>query len=376
MKKKFKTAIVGTGLIANAAHLPAIEYMGDEYDVVAVADIRPEAAEETAAKYDIKKIYTDYRKLLDEVKPEVTIVATPNGSHMEISMAALQHGSNVICEKPVVLSYKDAVTLFTEADKHGVGFFPAQTARFFTDRLAVKKLVDDGLLGDIYFADFEAVRRRGIPRWGFFHKKEFNVGGPFCDLGVHEIDHMLWVLGNPKPITVSGSAWTKIGNSGEELQTSLEQAGNFGGLEGTPMDYDWQDFNVEDMTTGLIRLEGDRTITFKASWAVNLETSWRREYAGTTAGLSYTDVIPPMIYGGVSGWQSNTQPLIYGQIKYPEHIVFPGHIGLLQNVADVLRGKAEPVVKKAETLNVSTIIEAFYASAAAHKEIVCSDLTK
>lgn len=376
MKKKFRTCVIGAGLIANTAHLPAIELIGDAFDVVGVSDIRESAARETAQRFSIPNVYTDNRKMLEELRPEVTIVTTPNGYHKECSLMALRSGSHVICEKPVALKYADAVELFAEAEKLGLHFFPAQTMRFFNDRLAVKKLVDAGLLGDIYFTEFESVRRRGIPRWGFFHMKDYNVGGPFCDLAVHEIDHMLWVLGNPRALSVSGSAWIKIGNTGEELQTSAEQSGAFGGIQITPRPYDWHEFSVEDMTTGIIRLEGDITVNFKASWAVNMPDRWTRTYAGDKAGLIYGNDIPPTLYGGLCGWQSDTRPLVFDENQYPAHIVFPGHIGLLRNVAGFLRGEEEIVIKKEETLNVTAIIEAFYTSAEEHREILCSDIVR
>ena len=375
MSKKFKTAIIGSGLIANAAHLPAMEVLKDEYEVAAVTDMRLSAAKETAERYNIPAYYDDTDKMLQEVKPDVVIVATSNAGHQEAALKALRAGANVICEKPVALKYADAVELFEEAKKNGVHFFPAQTERFKTRRMAAKKVIDSGALGEIYFAEFESLRRRGVPRWGFFHMKEYNVGGPFCDLGVHEIDHMLSCLGNPKAVSVSGSTWTRIANTGEELQTSAEQGGAFGGIHITPREYDWHEFNVEDMATGIIRLEGEKTINFKTSWAVNLPDRWTRSYAGTKAGLLYGNDFPMSIHGGLAGWQSDSYPKVFPEDDYHEELPFPGHVGLLKNVADVLRGKAEPVVKEEETLNLTCIIEAFYISAETNKEVSCGDIT-
>ena len=375
MKKRFKTAIVGNGLIANAAHLPAIQLLKDDYEVVAVSDMRLNAAQETAERFNIPNVYNDTDKMLAEIKHDVVIVATSNAAHKEITMKALAAGANVVCEKPVALKYADAVEMFAEAEKRGLKFFPAQTERFKTNRLAAKRLIDSGALGNIYFAEFEAVRRRGIPRWGFFHMKDYNVGGPFCDLAVHEIDHMLSCLGNPKALTVSGSTWTKIGNSGKELQTSAEQSGAFGGIQINPRPYDWREFDVEDMATGIIRLDGDVTVNFKTSWAINLPDRWTRSYAGEKAGMVYGNDFPMSVHGDMAGWQADTVPCVFPETDYPEDLPFPGHVGLLKNVAAVLRGEAEPVIKKEETLNVTAIIEAFYLSAELHKEINCADIT-
>ena len=136
MKKRFKTAIVGNGLIANAAHLPAIQLLKDDYEVVAVSDMRLNAAQETAERFNIPNVYNDTDKMLAEIKPDVVIVATSNAAHKEITMKALAAGANVVCEKPVALKYADAVEMFAEAEKRGLKFFPAQTERFKTNRLA------------------------------------------------------------------------------------------------------------------------------------------------------------------------------------------------------------------------------------------------
>ena len=372
--KTFRTAVIGTGLIANSAHLAAIDRIGSGFDVVACCDMRLSAAQETAQRFHIPNVYTDPDKMLEEMKPELVIVATSNGYHKEMTLKALNAGANVVCEKPVAMKYADAVEMFAEAEKRGLHFFPAQTERFRDYRMAAKKMIDSDVLGDVYFAEFESIRRRGIPQWGFFHMKEYNVGGPFADLAVHEIDHMLYCLGNPKPLTVSGSTWTKIGNSGNELEISPEQSGALGGIEITPRKYDWREFNVEDMATGIIRLEGDLTINFKTSWALNVPDRWTRTYAGTKAGMMYGNTMPMTVYGDMAGWQTDFQPHVFGSADYPSDLPFPGHVGLLKNVYGVLCGTEEPVVKKEETLNVTAVIEAFYTSAELHKEVSCQEI--
>ncbi len=377
MKKKvFRTAFIGAGMITNCAHLPAMQVIGDSFDVVGVSDIRENVANETAKRFNITGVYTDNRKMLEELKPDLVVVATPNSHHKEASLMALRNGANVICEKPVALKYQDAVDLFNEADKLGLNFFPAQTMRFWTEYQAVKRIAGEGSLGDIYYVHFDAVRRRGIPKWGFFHMKDYNVGGPFCDLAVHEIDMILWALNNPKAVTVSGNAWTKIGDSGEELQTSPEQSGAFGGVQITPRPYDWHEFDVEDLAAGIIRLEGGTMISFKTSWAVNLPDKYERQFAGTKAGLVFNNEMPITIYSGMSGWQTDMQPKIYDQYQYPDNIVFPGHVGLLKNVIGYLYGEEELVVRKEQTLNVTSIIEAFYSSVNQGREISCNDIVK
>lgn len=358
-------------MIANAAHLPAIAYLDNIYEVVGVSDLRLSAAQETAARFGIKNIYTNNQKMLDELKPELVIVATPNAYHKEVSLMALRSGADVICEKPIALKYADAIEMFAEAEKNGCHLFPAQTARFCTEHESAKRVIDANTLGEIYFAEFTAIRRRGIPKWGYFHMKDFNVGGPFCDLAVHEIDMMLWNMGNPEVLAVSGNAWTRIGNNGIELETSAQQSGAHGGIQITPRPYDWHEFDVEDMASGIIRLAGGKQINFKTSWAVNLPEKWERKYAGTKAGLIYGEDITPVIYGDICGWQADIIPAVFDQKNYPDNICFPGHIDLLRNVANFLDGKEELIIKKEQTLNVTAAIEAFYTSVETDREVCC-----
>jgi predicted dehydrogenase len=372
--KAFRVAIIGTGMITNFAHLPALSLLGSAVEVVGCADIREPAASQTARNYKIPKVYTDSKKMLDELKPDIVLVATPNVSHLEISMLALNSGANVVCEKPVALKHKDAIELFNKAESLGLHFFPAQTYRFFNEQLAVKKIIDEGVLGEIYYAEFDAIRRRGVPKWGFFHMKKHNAGGPFCDLAVHQLDYLLWVLGNPEVLTVSGSKWTKIANTDENLQTTLEGSGAYGGLSFTPRPYDWHEFDVEDMAAGCVRLAGNKLINFKTSWALNLPETYSRRLAGTKAGLSACEDKPITIYGNSCGWMADIQPQVFNNSGLPPEYIFPGHVPLWKNVLGVLSGVEKPIIKKEETLNVTVAVEAFYRSAEIGAEVQCSEL--
>ena len=99
--KQYKVAIIGNGMICNAAHIPAYKAMGDKVKIVAVADIREEAAKETAERHGIPKYYVDPYKMLEEEKPDIISVCTPNAYHKEYTLAGFRAGCHVVCEKPV-----------------------------------------------------------------------------------------------------------------------------------------------------------------------------------------------------------------------------------------------------------------------------------
>ena len=118
---KIRVAVIGTGMIANQAHFPALNVLRAKgvLDVVAVADIRPEAAAETAARHNVEKWYADPQKMLDEVKPDFVAVCTPNMYHKKWTIAALEAGAHVACEKPIALTYRDAKEMWDVSKKCG-----------------------------------------------------------------------------------------------------------------------------------------------------------------------------------------------------------------------------------------------------------------
>jgi predicted dehydrogenase len=362
--KKFKVAVVGTGMIANAAHIPAWRDSADRAEIVAVADDRGGVAQETAERYGIPKFYNDYRTLLEKEKPDIVSVATPNCYHKEVSIAALQSGAHVLCEKPLSISEADAIEMYGVAEKTGKVLYTNQTMRFDQHTIAAKAFFDSGLIGKPYFIEASAVRRRGIPKWGFFHMKEHNAWGPGFDIGVHVLDALLWIIGAPKVVSVSGKAYLELGNKDEGIKESLAESGAPSGVF-TPREYSYKEFNVEDFMTGFIRLEGGITMILKASWAINSREDCGATYiSGTQGGLRLGPGFE--LISNMAGYQTNTKakiPVVYS-------VPFSGHFGSTKQLLDVVEGKEEMLVKKEEVLNVLRILDALYASSAQEREVV------
>ena len=140
MSKVYRVAIIGTGMICNAAHIPAYKAMGDKVKIVAVADIREEAAKETAERHNIPKYYVDAYEMLEKEKPDIISVCTPNAYHVEYTLAGLRAGCDVFCEKPVAVKYTDAEMVFAEAEKLGKHLF-VRRSFFFKDYVAAADIV-------------------------------------------------------------------------------------------------------------------------------------------------------------------------------------------------------------------------------------------
>ena len=362
---KLKVGVIGTGMIATAGHIPAWKSLKDDVEIVAVADILEDRAKLVAKTEGIPHAYGDWQKMLKEADLDIVSVCTPNAYHKEQTIAALQAGAHVLCEKPVATSAADAEAMFQAADAAGRVLLVGQSMRFTNRSRAAKEIMDSGRLGEVYFAETFFMRRRGIPKWGQFHMKKHSGGGPIYDLGVHAIDLLYWLLGNPAVLAVSGATYTKFGNRDEGLATSLADSGAPLGVL-TPRPYDPNEFDVEDMAAGFIRLEGGITVAFKTSWAANIPQNARgTTILGTAGGLTLD---PLTLVTNMGSYQVNIEPLVP-----PERgEVFAGHWGETAHLVRVIRGEEELLVKPEEVLNVMRTLDALYQSAAEGREIKVS----
>jgi predicted dehydrogenase len=362
-KEKFKVAVIGTGMIANAAHLPAWKGLADDVEVVGVADIIEERAQLTAKAHGVPRAYGDWQKMLDEVKPDFVSVCTPNVYHKAPTIAALKGGAHVCCEKPITISTADAEEMYDVAEAAGRELFITQTTRFNNSAFAAKEMAEAGKLGEMYYAETAMYRRRGIPKWGVFHMKEHNAGGPVYDLGVHVLDLLIWVMGNPKVTAVSGMTYTKFGNIDENLVTSLADSGAPSGVI-TPRPYDYREFDVEDFAACIFRLENDATIVLRTSWAANVPdpvSANRTFILGTKAGLQLQPEF--QLIANMDRFQADIGFKVT-DLKWPMQ-----HWECLANAVRVVRGEEEKVVKRAEVINVMRALDGLYKSADEGREV-------
>jgi predicted dehydrogenase len=361
--KKFRVAIVGTGMIGSIAHAPAWSWLKDDVELVATADILPERAESVAAAFDVPNHYGDWEKMLKEQEPDIVSVCTPNCYHKPITIAALESGAHVCCEKPIAPGYTDAKEMFDVAESVGRELFITQTSRFSGESFAAKSYADEGRLGEMYYAETGTLRRRGVPKWGVFHIKEHNAGGPIYDLGVHDLDLFLWVMGSPKVTAVSGQAVLKFANKDEDLATSLFDSGADAGLLFEPRPYDYREFDVEDFASGYMRLENGGSLVLRTSWAANVEQGAGSAFIlGTEGGLMFR----PLRYIANQGhYMVDTVP----QVPIGLDRAFSGHFMHHEHAIKVLRGEEEKIVKRDEVLNVIRALDALYESSDTGSEV-------
>jgi len=262
--KPLRVGIIGTGAIAQMAHIP--NYLKNpEVDLVAIAEpdegIRIRVQQELTEKTGhAVAAYADATELLREAQLDAVSIATPNMSHIDLAVAAVESGCHVLLEKPMALTRESADRLQAALEKGDRVVMVGQSHRYRNDVTALKRFVDAGALGTIYHAEARMIRRRGTPT-GWFTDMEWAGGGPLMDIGVHALDLSWWLMGKPVPTRVSGHLTRAIGAD------HLDFIGRW--TAKMPHNQDNAIFTTEDFATALIRFQGGATLNLTVSWAIN-----------------------------------------------------------------------------------------------------------
>ncbi|WP_261303009.1 Gfo/Idh/MocA family protein [Paenibacillus andongensis] len=357
MTKKIKGAIIGCGGIAFEKYFPSLSKL-KELEMVAFCDIMVEKAEKAVAAYgsiDAKAFY-DYREVLKDASIDVIYVCTPNDSHAEISIAAMESGKHVMCEKPMAKTAAEAQAMVDAAKRTGKKLSIGYQNNFRPDSRYLQQICDNGELGDIYFAKAHAIRRRAVPTWGVFLDQEKQGGGPLIDIGSHALDLTLRMMNNYAPKCVLGRAYHKLSRK--------ENAANAWG----PWDPD--KFTVEDSAFGFITMQNGANVILESSWALNsLDTlEAKTTLCGTEGGADMRDGL--RINGEKLGrMYTTTIDLSAGGVAFFE--------GKAESSSDLearlwlecILHNTEPLVKPEQALVVTQILEAIYESSKTGKAI-------
>lgn len=344
MPKRLRVGIIGTGGIAQGAHMPAWQKVKDA-EMVAVCDIKPEAAKSAAERFGIKPdlVFTDYSKMLSAVDLDIVSVCTPNVYHMAPTIAAFKAGCHVLVEKPIAISAAECKKMIAAGKKAGKLLCVAQSVRFTANALAMKRFVDQGKAGDIYWARAAYLRDRGVPGWGSFIDAKMSAGGPCYDLAVHVLDLCLAMMGFPKPTAVSAATYLEISD------------------KPSMMEHDPKKYTVpEDFAVGFVRFKNGASISVEASWAINVPSvGFNCVLAGTKGGMSYEPLaFTREEFGIVTKATPQTMPGGLG-----------GHDLLIATLADAVRkGKPSPVPGE-QALVTQMILDGIYESGKTGKEV-------
>jgi len=278
--RKLKIAFIGTGGIAHS-HMEGYLEM-DDVEIVAAADLVPGRAEAFMKHYGIEgvRFYPSHKELLDNEKElDGVSICTYNTQHAGPTIYALEHGVNVLVEKPMSVTLEEAEDMVRAEKKSGkfitVGFQP----RFVENMQMARKIVESGALGKVYYIQTGGGRRRGIPGSTFIEKSTAGIGA-MGDIGCYSLDLVLNAIGYPKPLTVTGYTSDFFGKNPKYVLKH-----NAIDPDGSRAKYDAERFSVEDFAAGFIRLEGDIILDFRISWAMHPDTPGDTIIFGTEGAL-------------------------------------------------------------------------------------------
>lgn len=357
MGTKLKIGIIGCGGIANFKHMPNLAKL-DNVEMVAFCDIIPERAEKAVEDFGTEdaRAYSDYTEMLSKETLDIVHVCTPNNAHSPATVAALEAGAHVMCEKPMAKTSEGARKMLEAAKRTGKKLTIGYQNRFRQDSIYLKKVCERGDLGDIYFAKAHAIRRRAVPTWGVFLKGEEQGGGPLIDIGTHALDLTLWMMDNYEVDKVVGSSYSK-------MRYDTETGNAFG-------DWDPEEFTVEDSAFGFITMKDGATIILESSWALNTLDVGEAQttLCGTKAGADMKDDLringvefdklyvkkPALGADGVDFFEGEGKDAAYLEAKA---------------WVDCIINDTEPVVKPEQALRVTEVLEAIYESAETNKPI-------
>lgn len=352
---RLKVGIVGLGI--GLTHLKGYKALNDEVEVVAICDLDEKVMTKIGSEYGISLHYQDFNKLFDSGKIDAVSICLPNSLHAPASIAALEAGLHVLCEKPVAENATAAQKII-EAEAGSTGkFMVCYNRRYRPDVAWMKAAITKGLLGQIYQVKAGWIREAGIPtKTGWFINKEVAGGGPLIDLGVHMLDLALWLLDYPQPLTVSGDVQANFGPQGSKIKRK-------------PTDRPLPPYSVEDSANALIRLAGGTILNLETSWASH--TKPRRDdlyiiLNGTRGTIEFY----------VENYAAENTLTFYTEIEGQPVTIKPGivgersdHLYAVTEFVNCIKEDSPPSATATDGLTVMKIIDAIYESGAKGREI-------
>ncbi|WP_339275585.1 Gfo/Idh/MocA family oxidoreductase [Paenibacillus sp. FSL W8-0426] len=348
---KLKVAVIGAGSISDC-HLQAYADNPD-VEIYAICDLNEERAKDMAKKYGASRVFTDYRDLLAMPEIDSVSICTWNNSHAEISIAALDAGKNVLCEKPLCQTVEEALAVEQAVKRSGkllqVGF----VRRYSDNAQILKQFIEAGELGDIYYAKASCLRRLGNPG-GWFSDRERSGGGPLIDIGVHIIDICWYLMGKPKVKSVSANVSNILGNRAHIRNLSFYKAA----------DYDASKNNVEDMANAMIRFENGASLLIDVSFTLHAKSD---EMSIKLYGDKGGAELEPEIM--VIGEKFNTILNMTPQVDSKSFDFMGSFRNEINHFIDSTRGRKETLSPVEDGVEIMKILCGIYESARQGREI-------
>lgn len=355
---RLKVGVVGVGV--GRIHLKGYKTLPHEVEVVALCDLNEARLNEVADEFNVPLRYTDNNQLFQSGEIEAVSICLPNSLHVPVSVAALEAGLHVLCEKPLAESAASGEQILEAAARAKGKFMMCFNRRYRPDVLWMKQLIEGAKLGQIYQVKAGWIRETGIPaRTGWFTSKKLSGGGPLIDLGVHMLDMVMWLLDYPAPLTVSGDVKANFGSRGRKVWHT----------PGSQMPA----FEVEDLALAFVRLNNGVSLSLETSWASHARPGMDDFFVtimGTEATVelyvtNYTNKDTLTFYTELNGSPVTIRPsLVFEQSD---------HAFAVAEFVRCIKQGLPPTATAEQGLTIMRIIDAIYQSAAQGREVVLEE---
>jgi predicted dehydrogenase len=353
MGNKIRAAVIGIGV--GLAHAKGYQACPDA-ELIAICDADPDRLRARGDQLRIPREmqFTDYRELLRLPELDAVSIGLPNYLHAPVAIEAFRAGKHVLCEKPLACSRAEAQAMVEEACVVGKTLMVCFNYRFREDARWLMAMRDAGKLGSVYYARAGWMRNTGIPGFGgWFTNRSMSGGGPLIDLGVHILDLTLWLMGYPRPVSVSGSTFAKFGPEGKKA---------WGKRGETP-------FDVEDLAAGFVRFENGAALQIETSWASHTKPGRDDYYLnlyGTEGGselyvANYTDRDTLSFFTEECGQPVLIKPAIVNRAS--------GHELAVEHFVHCVKNNLPVESTGEQGVALMAIIEALYESAMTGREV-------
>jgi len=346
-----RVGIIGAGIGKSHAEGYAKQ---SRVQIAAIAGL--DARVQTLAATYGARTYGEYAELLAQPDIDAVSICVPNGLHHEVTIAALKAGKHVLVEKPLARTPVEGEEMLAAAKSAGKILMISFNHRQRSDVQYIKQQIDSGRLGRIYYAKAYWMRRAGIPGINsWFVNKGMAGGGPLIDLGVHMLDITMFLMGEPTPVSVNAATYAEFGPRGQKGMNSVRTGAS-------------ASYEVEDLATAMIRLQGGATVQLETSWATHGPNGddFGLVLYGTEGGaelkvVNYRNVDTVRIfYDEKDGTPVDLLP------KIPDG---GGHGQVIDNFVRAILDGAPAVPSAEDGLRRTQVIDACYRSSAEGREI-------
>lgn len=276
----------------------------DDVEIAAACDVNKKSLAKFGDQFKVSGLYSGWGEMLKKEKLDAVSVCTPNGLHMKPTVDALNAGCHVLVEKPLAMNGVEGKKMLDAAKRKRRHLVIAFQHRFDGKMQVIRRAFKEGFFGKVLFVRVQALRRRGIPNWGVFGRKELQGGGPLIDIGVHALEMAHYAVGTPEPAAATGMTWTYLGN--KKSDTLSQWAG-----------WDHKTYNVEDLAVGHIRMKDGSVIHIESSFATHIEKNeFNFQIQGTKGGATLE---PLMLFHDHAGSMVNSTPTFVPKVDKFEY---------------------------------------------------------